>query len=69
MSLSIGTIMAAVPALIEIGSKGKTAIDALREAWADAGHEPDEFDRLKDMDNDARAVRLAEMDDRIDSYR
>ena len=67
--MTVSTIMAAIPALIEIGSKGKTAIDALREAWAAQGHDPDEFDRLVAMDNDARAERLKALDGRLDSLR
>ena len=67
--MTMTMILAAIPALIEIGSQGKTAIDALREAWAAAGHEPDEFDRLVAVENADRAERLKAIDGRIDSKR
>jgi len=67
--MTIATIMAAVPALIEIGSKGKSALEALADAWASQGREPAEFWALVKDEQAARAKWQTDGDAELDRLR
>ena len=67
--MSAATIIAAIPALLEIGSQGMDAIAALREAWKDMDKDPDTFDKLVKDEQDARAKRIDAQMDKLDRIR
>ena len=67
--MTAATIIAAIPALLEIGSEGIEAIAALREAWKDMGKSPDEFDKLVKDEQADRAKQIDAQMDKLDRIR